>query len=223
MKRFSALIILSILTLQLNAETYSPKKAFMMSALVPGMGQKYTKNYTSMGLFLSSEIGIIFSYISFVNKRDSYEDSYKILAQTKGGSSYSGDDSYYQKMQQYMSSDDYNAKIQFDAWEYFYLYNNDYDSYEQYVQENSISPEKSWKWNSKKDWNKYHKYRNDRQNFDVYAKLAVGAILVNHIISGIDALRAARYKNKIFGKQAELFITPEFNKIGFKANYVVHF
>jgi len=217
------MMFFGVLIFQLNAENYSPKKAFLMSALVPGMGQNYTKNYTSMGVFLGSEIGIILSYISFANKRDSYGDSYKVLAQTKAGTTFSGDSHYYQTLQQYMSSDDYNAKIQFDAWEYFYLHNHDYDSYEKYVAENSISPEKSWKWKSVKDWNKYHKLRNDHQNFEVYAKLAVGAIVVNHIISGIDALREARFKNKIFGKQAELFITPEFNKIGFTANYVLHF
>ncbi len=223
MKKNLIIFIFGILILNLSAENFSPKKAFLKSVLIPGMGQKYTKSYTSMGIFFGSEIGIILSYFAFSNKRDSFEDSYKILARTKGGSTYSGDSDYYQTMQRYMSSDDYNAKIQFDAWEYFYLIHNDYDSYEQYVQEKSIPAEKAWSWQSKKDWDKYHKLRNDRQSFDVYAKLAVGAVIVNHIISGIDALRTARYKNKIFGKHTELFITPEFNKIGFKANYVIHF
>lgn len=223
MKKFLFMVIFSGLILQLVAEKYSPKKAFLMSTVIPGMGQNYTKSYTSMGFFWGSEIGIILSYLAFTNKRDSYEDSYKVLAETKAGSSYSGDSDYYQTMQQYMSSEDYNSKIRFNAWEYFYLYQHDFDSYQKYVAEHSIPESKAWKWKSKDDWTKYHKLRNNHQNFDVYAKLALGAIVVNHIISGIDALRTARVKNKIFGKQTELFITPEFNKIGFKANYVVHF
>jgi hypothetical protein len=223
MKNIIIILLFSILFLQLNAETYSPKKAFLMSAAIPGTGQKYTQTYTSMGIFISSEIGIILSYLTFKNQRDAYEESSKILARTKAGSSYRGNSEYYQTLQHYISSDDYNANIQFEAWEYFYLHNHDYEAYEDYVSRKSISADKAWKWKSQKDWNQYRKLRNNRQNYEIYAKLAAGAIIINHLISGIDAMRSARFKNKIFGKQTELFITPEFNKIGLQANYVIHF
>ncbi|MCF7910942.1 MAG: hypothetical protein K9M99_00315 [Candidatus Cloacimonetes bacterium] len=205
------------------AEHKSAAKAMLFSAILPGSGQAYLGSYTKAGIFISSEILLLGTTLRLNNEVDWATDTYQQYAFTKVGTPIGSDKDTYQNIQNYISSDAYNADMSHDAWRYFVLGYNDLESYYAYVEANQITGDAAWDWGNDKTWKKYRSYRVDKQNMEMYSNLAVAAVVLNHLVGMIDTAltgKKVRARNKALGN---LYINPDLERKGMSFGYAYKF
>ena len=193
------------------------------SALVPGLGEMHSQNYTKGAIFLATETAIIFSYFRLQSELDWARNSYKQYAFSVAGVPTNMDDEYYQRIQNYMSSEIYNDDIIRDARNYFLIYNTDPEGYEAYLEENLISEEDAWDWDNNDQWISYINLRLKKQDYEIYTNFAFAAAILNRIISIIDSAVEARKFKRSGQYLGKLSVDPDWNKKGIKINYEYRF
>ena len=196
MFRLVVLIILCSIAITVVAE-YSLPVSILSSAVLPGAGQFYTHQYTKAGIFFASEVGIIFSYLRMRSERDWAIDSYKQYAYSKIDFDKSSSDNRYQVVQNYFSSEEYNDNVRNYARNAFLLFGSDTEAYYEYLDDYLIPEEDSWHWPSERNWQHYKSLRRDKQDYEIYMNFAIGAAIVNRIISTIDATLSTKKLNKV--------------------------
>lgn len=163
---------------------------FIQSLAVPGLSQiRADRDYGYA--MLAAEVGII-STMWFLNteeklkEREFYEYALKYAHIAPG----SYEDQYYRMLSRYNSSGfeagGYNAMIRERAME---IYPNDPLQQQTYIDNNSIPDDQSWAWDSAENRGAYSKIRIHTQDLRDYSLMAVGVLIANHLISGIDVLR----------------------------------
>ncbi|MDD2543131.1 MAG: hypothetical protein PHY21_04920 [Candidatus Cloacimonetes bacterium] len=176
-----------------NIAAQSSGKDFLLSLAVPGFSQisnGRNHGYAMMAaeatligsmLYLSSESELL--------RDESYTYALK-FAQLQPGDY---DAEFLQNLGKFNSSgfdaDGYNASVRREALS---LYPYDPDQQQSYIDEYSYSDDQYWRWQSQGNRSRYNKMRNDANDLESYGKLAVGIMIMNHIASGIDALRYNR-------------------------------
>jgi len=223
MKRTLLILIIILLSLSLAGKDVSVKKAMFYSALVPGLGEMYTQNYSKGAIFLATETAIIFSYIRMQSELDWAKRSYKQYAFSVADVPTNMDDEYYQLIQNYMSSEEYNDNIIRDARNYFLIYNTDPEGYEAYLEANLISEEDSWHWANNDEWISYRSLRLKKQDYEIYTNFAFAAAILNRIISIIDSAVEARKLKRSGQYLGKLSVNPDWNKKGIEINYEYRF
>ncbi len=223
MKKVILIILLISLSLTLIGKELSVKKAMLYSALVPGLGEMYSQNYSKGAIFLATETAIIFSYFRMQSERDWAIKSYKQYAFSIAGVPKNMDDEYYQRIQNYMSSEEYNDAILRDARNYFLIYNTDPEGYEAYLEANLIPEENYWHWDNNDEWSKYINIRLKKQDYEIYSNFTFAAAILNRIVSVIDSALEAKKFNRSGQYLGKLSIQPDWRKKGMKINYEYHF
>ena len=193
------------------------------SAILPGSGELYAKNYNKAAGFFCAEITIILSYFRLKDETDWAINSYKQFAFSNAEVSQNEDDSYYQLIQNYRSSDIYNSNILRDARNYFLIYKNDPEGYENYLQKNLISQDQEWDWGTDENWVRYKKMRYDKQNLEIYTKFTFAAAILNRVVSFVDAAVTARKHNNSVEKIGSFHVDPDWQKKGMKIYYEYKF
>ncbi len=212
-----------MLSLTLAGKELSVKKAMLYSALVPGLGEMYSQSYSKGAIFLAAESAVIFSYFRMKSERDWAINSYKQYAFSVVGVPKDMDDAYYQLIQNYMSSEEYNDNIIRDARNYFLIYNTDPEGYEAYLEANLISEENSWHWDNNSEWSEFIKLRLKKQDYEIYSNFAFAAAILNRIISVIDSAMGVKKFNRSRQYIGKLSVQPDWNKKGMKINYEYRF
>ncbi|MDP2401567.1 MAG: hypothetical protein Q8M66_06270, partial [Actinomycetota bacterium] len=69
------------------------------------------------------------------------------------------------------------------------LYPNDPASQQQYIDANMYSDDYAWNWDSPDHRGQYSRIRIKTQTLRDYGTMAVGVLILNHLISGFDVLR----------------------------------
>ena len=223
MKKFLLILLLITFSLTLAGKELSVRKAMFYSALVPGLGELYTQNYSKGAIFLATETAIIFSYFRMKSERDWAIDSYKQYALSVVGVPKNMDDAYYQLIQNYTSSEEYNDDIIRDARNYFIIYNSDPEGYEEYLEANLIPEENSWHWDNNNEWSEYIKLRLKKQDYEIYSNFAFAAAILNRIISVIDSAMEVKKFNRTGHYLGKLSVQPDWNKKGMNINYEYRF
>lgn len=223
MKKLSILIILLLAALSLSAQQKSTRKALALSALVPGLGELYTKDYNKAAVFLTLEAATVFSYFRLQAERQWALNSYKQFAFSIAGISKDSEDWYYQILQDYRSSDIYNESIIRDARNYFLIYKNDPIAYEDYLNKYLVPEDLDWDWETQKNWYHFRSLRRDKQNMEIYMKFAFAAAIVNRFVSLVDAAISAKLFNDKSTRQGQLSVTPDYAGGGFSINYEFKF
>ncbi|MDP8202837.1 MAG: hypothetical protein P9M11_11960 [Candidatus Tenebribacter burtonii] len=223
MKKTIILLLLISLSLSLTGKELSVKKAMLYSALVPGLGEVYTQNYSKGAFFIAAETAIIFSYFRMQSERDWAINSYKQYAFSIVGVSKDMDDAYYQLIQNYMSSEEYNDDIIRDARNYFLIYNTDPEGYEEYLETYLIPEVNSWHWDNINEWSEYTKLRLKKQDYEIYSNFAFAAAILNRIISVIDSAMEVKKFNRSGQYLGKLSVQPDWNKKGMNINYEYRF
>ncbi|NQT65803.1 MAG: hypothetical protein HQ554_06455 [FCB group bacterium] len=223
MKKTILILLLISLSLTLAGKEVSVKKAMLYSLVVPGMGEMYTQNYSKGAMFLAAETAIIFSYFRLQSERDWAINSYKQFAFSVVGVPKDMDDDYYQLIQNYMSSEEYNDDIIRDARNYFLIYLTDPEGYEAYLETYLIPEENSWHWDNNNEWSEYINLRLKKQDYEIYSNFAFAAAILNRIVSVIDSAMEAKRLNRSGQYLGKLSIQPDWNKIGMKINYEYRF
>ncbi|KAA3608438.1 MAG: hypothetical protein D8M58_19345 [Calditrichaeota bacterium] len=163
-----------------SSERKSVGLALLYSLILPGAGEFYIGNKTHGQIFLGTEILAWGSYLINDNHASSLEKDYKAYARLHAGVNGSGQDEQY--------------------WIDIGKFNDIYSFNNRRANERNVDriyeESKSWQWDSKENRITYAHKRFDTteiKNRDVYF---FTAILVNHIVSGINAVRLARKHNK---------------------------
>ena len=223
MKKTILILLLITLSLTLAGKELSVKKAMLYSAMVPGLGEMYSQNYSKGAIFLTAESAIIFSYFRMKSERDWAINSYKQYAFSVVGVPKNMDDAYYQLIQNYMSSEEYNDNIIRDARNYFLIYNTDPEGYEAYLEAHLIPEENSWHWDNNSEWSEFIKLRLKKQDYEIYSNFAFAAAILNRIISVIDSAMEVKKFNRSGHYFGKLSVQPDWNKKGMKINYEYRF
>ena len=223
MNKTILILLLITLSLTLTGKELSVKKAMLYSILVPGLGEMYSQNYSKGAIFLATESAIIFSYFRMKSERDWAINSYKQYAYSVVGVPKDMDDDYYQLIQNYMSSEEYNDIIIRDARNYFLIYNTDPEGYEEYLEAHLIPEENSWYWDNNNEWSEFIKLRLKKQDYEIYSNFAFAAAILNRIISVIDSAMEVKKFNRSGQYLGKLSIQPDWNKNGMKIKYEYRF
>ncbi len=225
MKKSLISIVIVFLFLNLSAEKYSVKKAVLFSAILPGMGQIYTQNYGKAGAFLVTDISVWLGFTRLQYEKDLAIDKYEIYAETVGGVENIPSNAYYQTIQRYQSSEEYNNNVERYARDMYLIFGNDPVGYEKYLADYRIPSEYAWDWQNVRNLNNYRVLRSNKQDLEIYANFAVAAAIINRVISVIDVAKSTRKLNlEIAEKElGQLKIQPDWAKLGMRVNYEIKF
>lgn len=219
MKRISILALILVLVCS-TLLAKSTLKALALSAALPGAGELYMGDYTKGGIFLGTEAAIIFTFVRLQQERQWAIDSYKEFALSKAGIATNNEDWYYQKIQDWESSDRYNQSIYRDARNYYLIYQNDPEGYQTYLDEYLVPDDMAWDWDTDANWKAYRAMRRDKQNYEIYQNFAVAALILNRLVSVVDiTVNLPRYKKLAEG----LSVTPDFARNGVQIRYEYRF
>ena len=160
----------------------SKGKAFLLSLILPGLGERYVGSNTKAQIFMATEVSLWLSYAGFVTYRDWRKQDYKTFAAAHASVELRGkSDSYFIDLGNYQSIYDYNAaKLrQRNLPEYY----TDVETY-------------FWNWDSSASRARFEQLRISADKADNRALFAIGAILANHVISAIDAIWSVTRYNR---------------------------
>lgn len=161
----------------------SPGLAFIYGLLIPGMGHVYADKFETGKYFMISEAAVWLSYAIFTVYGNWLLDDAYDYASIHAGVQVSGkekDDQFFIDIANYENVDVYNdEKLRFGEYDKLYYPEQGYGFY----------------WNSPEERKKYRedKIGGDRTLND--RLFIVGAVLINHVISGISAVFAANSHN----------------------------
>lgn len=156
----------------------SPGRAFLYSLVLPGAGQFYAGSSKMAQIFLGSEGLLWATFLSFRAYGHWKETDYRRYATVHAGIDPDDKDyDYFVAIENYMDIRAYNeAKLQQRAVDEMYPEDDVY----------------SWEWDSEASREDYERMRVASDRAYRRSLFVVGGIVINHIISGIDALRLAR-------------------------------
>lgn len=172
-----------------NASKKNPGVAILLSMLLPGMGELYANGYES-GKYFTLADGVLWGVFIGFNTYGSWkEDNYKSFAQSKAGINNEGKDAdYYANIGVYISVDEYN-KVQELNREFSKAYYNSSDY---------------WKWQNESDRKEYRNMWSSSESAYNNVRFAVGALILNRLISAINAVRLVSSYNKNLESQTDL-------------------
>jgi TM2 domain-containing membrane protein YozV len=205
-----------------NTKTMGSKKsaglAFIYGLFIPGMGHVYADKFKTGKYFMISEAAIWLTYAAFsIYGNWLLDDAYGYASQHAGITvgSKERDDKFFIDIANYNNVDEYNNEmLRFGEYDKLYYPDQGYGFY----------------WNSETERRLYRsdKLAGDRTLND--RLFVVGAVLINHLISGISAVFAANsYNDELYQKGSGGFslsagVQKHFNRIdGIKLNLVKQF
>ncbi|MCL2064980.1 MAG: hypothetical protein FWG98_11525 [Candidatus Cloacimonetes bacterium] len=175
----------------------SASLAMLMSAAVPGSGQYYIGKNTRATVFLTADIFSFFALYRFSKEKNNLIDHYQMYAYSHADLRKGASDDIYSLAHRYTSSDEYNRMVILYARNFLLANRITQEEYDEYVERNIIGHEDSWTWQTDFHYNEYRDIRRDKQNYEIYENFAVGALIVNRLISVIDAAIQTNRVNRI--------------------------
>lgn len=197
-------------------KVHSAKLSLAMSAVVPGSGDFYARNYTKGSIAVAREIALIATLFHFENQADNFDASAKIFANKVLGVPRNSSSAYFDMIAGQISSEQYNENVRLNGQNY---YGYGTEGYYEFVNTNSISEEQAWDWESSQNLQKYKNYRAKKQKNTQNSNFVIGALIVNHIYSAISSAVTTNSNNKIFLKNHSLNLQPDIINQGVTLNY----
>jgi hypothetical protein len=196
MEKKNSLSFLDSVTDKKQSTTYkgskkSPGLAFIYGFLVPGMGHVYSNNFSTGKYYMISEAVIWLTYTAFsIYGNWLLDDAYTYATNHAGITvgTKARDDKFFIDIANYSNVDEYNnEKLRFGEYDKLYYPEEGYGFY----------------WNSDEERRLYRgdKIGGDRTLND--RLFVVGAVFINHLISGISAVFSANnYNNELKEKSS---------------------
>ena len=162
-------------------EKKSPALAILYSVLLPGMGELYAGDY-STGKYFTIADGIIWStFAGMTIYGNNKENDYRAFAKAYGRVDLNNkDDEYFANIGVYQNIEEFNREQEL---------NRDFD--EVYDLESDF-----WAWSSNEHRKEYRNLWTSSENAKNNVRFAVGALVLNRLISAIFAVRAVSAHNK---------------------------
>lgn len=194
--------LLSLMVLIVSSNLVAEKsklQAALYSAIVPGTGELYAGSKTSGSISLATEAFLWLGYVGSNKQAAWIADDFKQYALAYAGTDIiDGSDQYYDLLQNYASSTDYNNNV--------YIYGRYYlnsagwteQEYDEFIANNLYVGNEAWNWSDEDKRMHFGDLRQDRNKFKIISQFCIGAMVVNRIVSVVKAIRAAHvYNNKI--------------------------
>jgi len=164
----------------------SPALAILYSILLPGMGELYAGRYDSGKYFTIAEGVLWGSFTGFELYAKWQQNNYKSYAQSNGGVNLSGKNSdYFANIANYKNVADYNKAMDLQG-----SYNLVYNTSTNY-----------WNWENDTQRKEYKsKWSSSEQAYN-NVRFVVGAMILNRLISAINAVRFVSAFNKGLSQQ----------------------
>lgn len=155
--------------------------AIAYSLLLPGMGELYGGDY-SLGKYLTIADAVFWGgVIGFNVYGSNQEDNYKSYAESIGGVNVSGKDGqYFADISEYVSIEQFNTEQ-----EKYRDFENLYNEETHY-----------WNWGDNKTRQEYRGMWSKSEGAYNNVRFAVGALVLNRVISAINAVRVVSAYNK---------------------------
>lgn len=167
--------------------TLSPPKAFGLSLILPGLGQRYVNGGRWSGwatTFALADAGLWVALFGSEWHRDQLIGSYTALAAASASADVEGKDrSYFLNLATYRSSQEFlDVVLRNRAWDQI-----------GYVD----SPSFQWDWSNEQDFVRYRALREDAETLRRRRGVIIASLVANRLISGIMAAwKAARFKSQ---------------------------
>ncbi|HEX2868523.1 MAG TPA: hypothetical protein VHO03_15880 [Ignavibacteriales bacterium] len=181
--------------------------AIVYSLVLPGMGELYGGNYSS-GKYFTIADGVLWGVFTGYNVYGNWQrNNYKTFARSSGGVNPTGKNAdFYANLGVYISQEEYNRRMGLDG-----SFNEMYNGEGYY-----------WQWASQKERQEYRgMWERSEQAFND-VRFAVGALIVNRIISAFNAARVVRNYNKNLDTQTSwnvsMSVTPGLDVMPSKLN-----
>ncbi len=160
----------------------SPATAVLYSLLVPGMGELYADGFDQGKYSLIAEGGLWLTYFSFLQYGAWIRDDSRQFAAAHAGVTVAGkSDQYFVDIGNYS-----------DTYEY-----NDYELIQRAPNKvYDVNAGYFWKWDSDESKKEFRAMRVSSERVFNNAKFVIGAVMINHIISAVNAARLTRQYNK---------------------------
>ena len=185
--------------------------AIVYSLLLPGMGELYAGNYEKGKYFTVAE-GISWSVFAGFNIYGNWQrNNYKSFASTNGSVNLDGKDAdFFANISEFTNIDDYNRRKSLDR-EFGEIYEK-----EKYY----------WKWADVAQRTEYRTMWESSEHAFNNVRFAVGALIINRIISAIDAALMVRSYNKNLPTQTSWNLSVGTNRLypsGMEINFLKSF
>jgi len=151
-------------------------RAFVRSLLIPGWGQ-LTEDRRRRGYgFLAMEATLVASLVAFNSYRNWLEDDYRAYARQHAGVSGGHDHQFYVDIGNWNDRDAFNQqRLRYRQFDRIYT-----------------SPSDDWLWDSDRNRQHFKSIRIASDQAEQNALLVVGGLLLNHLLSAIDASRGVK-------------------------------
>lgn len=157
-------------------------KAFIMSLILPGWGQRYVGAKTKSELFFGAETGLWLTYAGFTAFSKWREQDYRTYAAENAGVNLDGKSSSY-----FIDVGNFNSIYEHNAYR---LQQRNTAKY--YFDEEAYF----WQWQSAEHRARFDRLRVSSDTARNRATFTLGAIVANHVFSAIDAVWSARRANR---------------------------
>jgi hypothetical protein len=192
-----------------NPEKKSAGLAIIYSLLLPGMGELYANNYSSGIYFTITEGALWATYIGMNIYAGNKKDNYKAYATANASVDTDGkDEAFYATISEYNSLESFNNQKALER-NFSDMYNSEF-----YY----------WKWNSNEERRTYRDmWTSSEQTFNDL-RFVVGAMLLNRIVSAINAVRLVSAYNKNLESEVSWNVSLEVeNKINLPTSLNIYF
>lgn len=173
----------------INTISEGKKSGFMAviySLLLPGMGELYAGNYERGKYFTIAEGVFWCTYAGFKIYGNWQKDNYKSFAVTNAEVNEEGKSSkYFADISDYMNVEEWNNERSLER-NFDEMYNPATDG---------------WQWNNRTEMIRYRSMWESSEHAFNNVRFAVGALILNRIISAIDAALSVRSHNKSLAQQ----------------------
>jgi hypothetical protein len=178
-----------VVTAQTTSGVTAPKasprgQAILASVALPGTGQMLlgSARRGEALLWLDGAIWALWSGFSWSSS--AHEHEARIAAGREAGADLTVKESrYYRALERYDNSDEYNADVRSDARD---LYPNDPERQHAYYESEGYFGAQAWNWSSDSARYRYWGTRRAGRDAALNAQFAVGALLLNRLVSLVD-------------------------------------
>ncbi len=158
-----------------------PMKAFLLSFLVPGLGQYYAGSPGYSKLFIAAELALWGGYFYNTSLQDASKQDYYSQAALHAGINPKGMGGLYlNAIGAYDSSFDYNQyQLQSDFHPVLY------------------TGAKAWEWDSTDDRREFRRLRERELDYENNVKLFIAGVVLNHFLAGLNASMMVQKNNEM--------------------------
>jgi hypothetical protein len=159
----------------------NPGLAILYSLLLPGMGELYADRYDT-GVYFTIADGVLWGALAGFNIYGNWQEkNYRAFAESNGGVTLAGkESSYFAVISSYISVDEYNTIQELNR-----EFSKVYDPVKFY-----------WDWKSNDRRREYREMWSSSESAFNNVRFAAGALILNRLISAINAVRLVSAYNK---------------------------